>query len=198
MTNLADYDWLLAFTQSCTGECEETDCNCSDNQLHAPANSADWDDWDGDPHEDGQTACGITATLAIPGVGSRMCLPRCPSCCDKLGYPHGDGSPKNDSRCVGVDGPRRLLHAANPIFKDIPPFKPMVFRIYYIHQVPGKPFVMNVDSPEIGHAILDAIYKLMLLLVDTNHIPDYANTGGVECLDEDGEWVEYEAEDWDF
>lgn len=46
--------------------------------------------------EHGYTACGTGARLYIPGPFSRMETPRCPDCCDVLGYPQGDGSPKND------------------------------------------------------------------------------------------------------
>lgn len=75
-------------------------------------------------------------------------------------------------------------------------FIPSKFRIYYIHQVPGKPFVIDVPDAETGQAILDVISDLMLNLYETNQIPDYANTGGVEYLDWDGDWAEYDAEDW--
>lgn len=44
--------------------------------------------------------CGRIAAMAcIPGVGSRMSLPRCKRCCRVTGFPEGDGSPKNDDRC---------------------------------------------------------------------------------------------------
>lgn len=41
-------------------------------------------------------ACGRTAAgLWIPGVFTRMSAPRCSGCCRALGYPLGNGSPKN-------------------------------------------------------------------------------------------------------
>lgn len=47
-----------------------------------------------------QATCGRTyETPSIPGIFSRMGLPRCQRCCDRLGYPRGKGSPKNDDAC---------------------------------------------------------------------------------------------------
>lgn len=52
-------------------------------------------------------ACGRTATrLAVPGMFSRLSLPRCAQCCRALGGPEGNGSPKNDDRwraLLGLD-----------------------------------------------------------------------------------------------
>lgn len=45
----------------------------------------------------------------IPGILSRMHLPRCPGCCAATGLPVGTGSPKNDRQCraiLGLDEPR--------------------------------------------------------------------------------------------
>lgn len=45
-----------------------------------------------------RTACGrILMWPSIPGIFSRMGMPRCTRCCTRLGYPQGVGSPKNDS-----------------------------------------------------------------------------------------------------
>lgn len=53
-------------------------------------------------------ACGqVARTVTIPGVFSRMGLPRCRGCCRALGFPQGTGSPKNVSglrKRVGLDG----------------------------------------------------------------------------------------------
>jgi hypothetical protein len=104
---IADYDWCWRFLSECTGSCEsrkaDYECDCIDEYLHAPSaeTSSEFDDWDGDIVE-GETACGTSARLTIPGVGSRMGCPRCVACCDRLGYPHGDGSPKNDEACRAI------------------------------------------------------------------------------------------------
>ena len=67
------------------------------NRLHAP------EDWD-DPHyeasdEHARTACGRRGWGQIPGVFSRMGMPRCAHCCRIRGFPPGEGSPKNDDAC---------------------------------------------------------------------------------------------------
>lgn len=75
-------------------------------------------------------------------------------------------------------------------------FKPTKFKIWYTHQVPGPAYEQEVDTPELGQAILDAIYQVALYQFNNRMIPDYCNTGGVSYLDEDGDWTDYDAEDW--
>lgn len=102
--NIASYDWVLAFVSECTGQCEaEADdayCDCDGGLLHAaPADVLpQFNDWDGDSIES-PAACGTGYLLTIPGVGSRLCLPRCAECCRLTGLPEGIGSPKNDDAC---------------------------------------------------------------------------------------------------
>jgi hypothetical protein len=53
-------------------------------------------------------ACGqVARSVMIPGVFSRMGLPRCRGCCRALGYAEGPGSPKNASglrKRLGLNG----------------------------------------------------------------------------------------------
>jgi hypothetical protein len=53
-------------------------------------------------------ACGqLARSVMIPGMFSRMGLPRCRECCRALGYAEGPGSPKNASglrKRLGLDG----------------------------------------------------------------------------------------------
>jgi len=58
----------------------------------------------------GVSACGWRAHFAIPGIFSRMGLPRCAKCCVKLGYPGGIGSPKNDEACRPLIKARLVNH----------------------------------------------------------------------------------------
>jgi hypothetical protein len=60
----------------------------------------------------GTSACGRTSWWTIPGVFTRMEAPRCETCCDRLGYPHGKGSPKNDAAC------RPLVEARLAVLED--------------------------------------------------------------------------------
>jgi hypothetical protein len=79
------------------------------NRLHAP------EEWD-DPHEEmrddrGKTVCGRRGPLSIPGVFSRMGLPRCRHCCRMTGMPQGVGSPRNDAACRPLVAQRYRLNA---------------------------------------------------------------------------------------
>lgn len=56
-------------------------------------------DFENDVEGIGTTSCGRRTRVMIPGVFSRMSLKRCDRCCDKIGYPRGIGSPKNDKAC---------------------------------------------------------------------------------------------------
>lgn len=90
LDELARVDWLYF------GSCE---------RLHAAVSATyDAEEW-----------CALSVTLAcgrsavrawIPGIFSRMTLPRCAHCCDRLGMPRGVGSPKNDDDCRRVLGLR--------------------------------------------------------------------------------------------
>lgn len=76
-------------------------------------------------------------------------------------------------------------------------FTPTKFRIWYKHQVGTDipPYTQGVDIPEVGTKILEGIYRAFLHAFDNKMIPDYANTGGVVYLDEDGEWVDWDPDD---
>lgn len=50
---------------------------------------------DGQPAGVGYTVCGLRGRLAIPGVFSRLGLPRCAHCCRMVGIPAGNGAPFN-------------------------------------------------------------------------------------------------------
>lgn len=72
--------------------------------LHAPAGNYP----DADVDAKGRTACGKKGRLFIPGVFSRINIPRCRECCAATGLPIGIGSPKNDDDC------RRILGLCGP------------------------------------------------------------------------------------
>lgn len=65
--------------------------------LHAVrtvTNDAD-EDW----FADGDTECGRTGEMHIPGIMARMGADRCRRCCDRTGMPRGRQSPKNVEAC---------------------------------------------------------------------------------------------------
>ena len=78
----AEWDWL--YTTGRGGKC-----------LHHAAELHDPENW-----EQGgfmaTTTCGRTLHMTLPGLLSRMGLPRCKRCCRLLGIKDGTGSPKND------------------------------------------------------------------------------------------------------
>jgi hypothetical protein len=79
---VVEWDWVVAASYS---------------RLHAPLV---WDDPEYNASvEDGRTVCGLSGYLTIPGLFSRMGLPRCAHCCRMTGMPPGTGSPKNDDAC---------------------------------------------------------------------------------------------------
>lgn len=43
------------------------------------------------------SACGLPRGWDMPGIASRLALPRCPHCCRTLGIPAGKGTPANEA-----------------------------------------------------------------------------------------------------
>lgn len=58
----------------------------------------DWDNWWEDDNADHEVIaiCGTRFIATLPGIFSRMGLPRCAHCCDKLTIPRGNGAALND------------------------------------------------------------------------------------------------------
>lgn len=82
---IAEWDWMVTPTGS---------------RLHHLL-GCDWDkaqrEWIVDR---GIASCGSARGLfAIPGIATRIVLRRCASCCKKLAFPPGIGSPKNSDEC---------------------------------------------------------------------------------------------------
>lgn len=90
------------------------------NRLHAVPHDAWTSAHRADITQDGgvftpiRLACGRTASrLFIPGVISRLSLPRCKGCCKAAGLPGGTGSPKNSPACQEILGLTRKENAMN-------------------------------------------------------------------------------------
>ena len=77
----------------------------------------------------------------------------------------------------------------------------MKFRVWWIPQVPGEPFIVATESLGEAKFLLETLGRYDQFLLDNNIRPDYSNTGGIECCDmfgsDDNEWVDYEDEDED-
>lgn len=95
MTSLNDLDWVMSIRG-----------NVLHRAILTPQDDAELTETGSLPGWVG-AACGRElGWVMVPGVGSRMGVPRCRRCCDALGYPHGNGSPKNDPACrvlLGLD-----------------------------------------------------------------------------------------------
>jgi hypothetical protein len=81
---IIEWDWLY------------TDNNRSGGRLHHAASLEDPAWWYIALSGKAVMTCGLRGAFRIPGIISRMNMPRCARCCDRLGISRGDGSPKND------------------------------------------------------------------------------------------------------
>jgi hypothetical protein len=75
-------------------------------------------------------------------------------------------------------------------------------RVWWIPQVPGKPFRVPVKNIEEAKKLLDTLAKYDIFQYENRIKGDYCNAGGlevVEVIDEEekpqGEWVEWSNED---
>ena len=71
-------------------------------------------------------------------------------------------------------------------------------RVWWIPQVPMKPFHVPVDSIQEAVKIMDTLAQYDLFQFENNIKPDYCNTGGVEEFNtEHSEWVSWYDEETD-
>jgi hypothetical protein len=63
-------------------------------------------------------------------------------------------------------------------------------RVWHIPQVPMKPFIVEVESPEEAKRILDILHKYDRFQFKNNVKPDYTSSSGLEEW-LDGEWCEW-------
>lgn len=74
-------------------------------------------------------------------------------------------------------------------------------QIWYIPQIPGKPYTVNVLSRDLGEAyrILDAIIGLSIFEFENKVKPDYADAAGICRWESDGDggfnWYEVDEEE---
>jgi len=66
----------------------------------------------------------------------------------------------------------------------------MKLRVWWIPQVPGKPFIVPVPTLEVGVLVMDTLADYDMFQFKNNIKPDYSNAGGLE-MREGREW-----EDW--
>lgn len=78
-------------------------------------------------------------------------------------------------------------------------------RVWWIPQVPGKPFHISVDSIKEGRKILEVLANYDLFQYENNIKPDYSNVGGLQEFDSEdktdspkGSWIDMdELDDYD-
>jgi len=66
----------------------------------------------------------------------------------------------------------------------------MKLRIWWIPQVPGNPFYVDVESVKDGVNIMKVLADYDQFQFNENIKSDYSNSGGLEML-EDGEWCSW-------
>lgn len=64
-------------------------------------------------------------------------------------------------------------------------------KVWWIPQVPGKPFEVPVKSLSRGRFLLDTLAEYDLFQLEHHIKPDYANVGGLMIFDEN-EWMDWE------
>ena len=63
--------------------------------------------------------------------------------------------------------------------------------VWWIPQVPMKPFEVEVESVEMGAKLLTVLADYDIFQFKNRIKPDYFNSGGLIQLDEDGEWSDW-------
>jgi hypothetical protein len=71
--------------------------------------------------------------------------------------------------------------------------QPGALRVWWIPQIPGKPFRVSVASVEQAAFLLNTLAQYDLFQFENNIKPDYSNASGLECFSQDcdGEWCEW-------
>lgn len=82
------------------------------------------------------------------------------------------------------------LEVIHPPVTPAPAVYTPPLRVWWIPQVPGKPFYVPVADRDQAVKILTVLAEYDLFQLKHKIKPDYANAGGLQVL-EDGEWVEW-------
>lgn len=67
-------------------------------------------------------------------------------------------------------------------------------RVWWIPQIPMKPFTVPVRSLREAKLLLSALANYDAFQFENNIKPDYCNTGGLSVFEE-GEWLDWYSED---
>ena len=69
-------------------------------------------------------------------------------------------------------------------------------KVWWIPQVPGKPFEVTVASVDEARKLLDVLAKYDIFQFENRIKPDYCNAGGLVVF-QDGDWFDWEDENGD-
>lgn len=67
-------------------------------------------------------------------------------------------------------------------------------KVWHIPQVPGNPFLVDVDSKAEGKKIMDILAEYDLFQFDNNIKPDYSSVSGLQEEQEEGGWHDVDLE----
>jgi hypothetical protein len=103
--------------------------------------------------------------------------------------------------CVTIKDVRQrfLLSAVGLVMRnDLIKERRMKLRVWWIPQVPGKPFHVDVGSVAEGVKVVVTLAQYDLFQLENNIKPDYCNAGGLQLFDPtdtedgpDGSWVDW-------
>ena len=74
---------------------------------------------------------------------------------------------------------------------------PEKYQVWWIPQIPMEAFYVPVESFEQGEWLCGVLADYDKFQFDNHIKPDYSNVGGVEYLDEDGDWLSIDAEEYE-
>lgn len=64
-------------------------------------------------------------------------------------------------------------------------------RVWWIPQIPMKSFYWPVGSVEEGVRVMQLLTEYDEFQYENGVKPDYSNVGGLQAVDEDGDWVDW-------
>ena len=93
-----------------------------------------------------------------------------------------------------------MTNAAGAIYRHFESLRPIPskgdLRVWWIPQVPGKPFYWPVKDLHEASSLLDALAAYDDFQLAHRVKPDYCNAGGLEEFDGEG-WMDWESDEGD-
>lgn len=87
--------------------------------------------------------------------------------------------------------------AAPDFARGVAPTEGYSYRVWWIPQIPGKPFYVEVVDLLTAHALTIVLAQYDLFQYDNNIKPDYSNVGGIDRWtgEDGGSWSDVDPED---